>query len=192
MDELDKLIQATRVEIQTTIPREFQELERRRDRAHMRLEILEEAARLRPGLGDVEGAATQPESVAPLALLDQVLSGEVGGQKRKGGRQLGSLSADWKRVLVAWAAADNGSGLTYREIANCAANVGVKVTEHTVRDRIRKYRDRLGFVEATGDSKHRVKKEIVARFAADLAKREPLLPPVPSIPTSMSIKENVG
>ena len=44
--------------------------------------------------------------------------------------------------------------------------------EHAIRDRVRRYRDKLKFVEAIGD-KFRIKKEIVEKFAADLGEQFP-------------------
>lgn len=158
MDKLDQAIAAARAEI-TQAEAKMADLQASRDAIALRLSLLEEAARLRPLPND----AAAPSSAHPTAAEPP----------RRGGRQVGSISKEWKRILVDTAGMDDGSGVSYHDFFTVACRVIPGAKEHAVHDRIRKYRDKLGFMESIGD-KFRIKKDVVARFAADLGKLTPV------------------
>jgi hypothetical protein len=157
MDKLDRAIAAAREEL-GRMDVEMSALQARRKDAATRLAIYEEAARLRPPAGR--------EGVLPSLIAAQ--SATV----RRGGRQAGAISKEWKRILVETARRDQGEGVGYPDFIAAARQTNPNMDEHAIRDRVRRYRDKLRFVEAIGD-RFRIKKEIVEKFAADLGDQSP-------------------
>ncbi len=153
MDRLDQLIAATRQSL-AQMDAEIAALTAGRDSVVLRLRTLEEAAKLRPSLVDEIETAIRTEARAP----------------RRSGRQAGSISRTWKEILLAINLMDSGDGVSFEEIIRTAQSLSPKATDHSIRDRIRKYRDKLGFVEVVGN-KFRIKKEVVEKFSADLGPR---------------------
>lgn len=156
MDKLDELIQAARADVDH-MNAMITDMQVKRDMAAMRLQALEEAARLRP-------FAVAPGS-PPKAQAASVPS-----RTKRGGRQPGAISTEWKQILACWWADDpQGKGLDFGQIFGIAKSVNPKATEHAVYDRVRKYRDKLHLVEAMDNNRYRVKKEVGERMVAEFS-----------------------
>ena len=153
MDQLDERIAESRREI-AAMDAAIDDLAGRRARAALRLEVFEEAASLRPLVGRAPRAphtnATDKES----------------SQRKKGGRP---ISPEWRLTLVAMDDEYPTVGCLYEDIFRIARGFGIKGTEHSSRDRVRKYQERLHLLDRIGD-KFRVKPEIADRFRAELGK----------------------
>lgn len=155
MDELDRRIAATRERLMH-LESELAALKAKRDEAALSLGIFEEAARLRPS-GD-----------ARASLGGALLAPE----ERKGGRKPGAISQNWKRVLVSMAREDDGGGITQDRTVVIAREIMPTATDHSIRDRLRRYRDKLKLVESVGD-RFRVKKDVAEKFSAEIARSIP-------------------
>lgn len=105
-DKLDRLIQEKQAEIDR-INREIESLAKRHERQLIELEALKQAASLRPG------AATE----------------------RKGGRQAGDISQEWRKVLATLF--EDCENSQYEEIAKVALRHGIETKMANVRERVR-------------------------------------------------------
>lgn len=153
MDDLDRRIMAAREQL-THLETEMAALKAKRDEAALALGIYEEAASLRPSGDNVR--------TAPTAILSTP-------EERKGGRKPGAISQNWKKVLVAMAREDDGKGITQDRTVIIARKIMPSATDHSIRDRFRRYRDKLKLVEAVGD-RVRVKKEVADKFSAEIGR----------------------
>lgn len=146
MDKLDRVIADLRAEMDT-IDAHIVSLQRRREAVALRYGILQEAASLRP------------------ALEGPLLGGTPPAVARKGGRQPGSISKKWQEILINVDLLDiSRKGLTFQEIYEITQVAGVATTLHSVRDRVRKYRDVHGYLEEVTEGRFKVSADALDRF----------------------------
>ncbi len=159
MDRLDKRILEVRTEV-ASIDGQLGVLRARRERLALQLEAYEEAVQLRPSV-----AAASSAMIAEPPLSPQATNGRASPPKTRGGRRAGSITRTWQMILLEWADKDvDGDGLDYSEVRQLAQDRGAGGTIHSVRDRVRKYRDNLRIIEETPAGKFRVKKEVADRY----------------------------
>ena len=160
MDALDSLIVNAREAIQG-LEGKIHILQDDLKLARVRLEALEAAASARP--------APSAQLAAGVTLKVVGHAGAVADFVRRGGRRPGSISRDWKQVLVLLADSDpSEAGYDYADIQNAAEAVGIDSGLSGIRDRIRIYADETHLVDRIG-SKFRVKREVADRFRRELA-----------------------
>jgi hypothetical protein len=153
MDKLDQRIAELRTE-RAAIDARIEALQGDRDRLDFRLEGLMEAAALRPLFLVGAGASLPSEQSAAITAP----------RKQRGGRQPGTITGPWKRTLVAWYLRDpEGHGLDNATVLEIARQCGVRGNDHSIRDRIRKYRDDRHLIESAPGG-NRVKAETYERF----------------------------
>ncbi len=169
MDKLTALIVETERDIRRMYEN-IESIEREIDQKKLRLDVLKEADRLRPPIDDEDGV--YPD--AGQSLPSEGMPSTDSAHKRKGGRQPGSISMDWRKTLIGMDdhARLFNQGLGFDGIYQLAKSHGVKGGEHSVRDRIRKYCDRLKLLERDGDT-FRVRPEIAGHYRVDLGLPEP-------------------
>lgn len=143
MDDLDRLILEREKDL-AEIQQRIEILHSSRDAALIELNALRRAATLRPILG--------PTSTEQ----------KRGAGSAKRGKQAGSISSKWKDVLRQLVALGNEAA-DYSQIFSVALNAGIEGKEHSVRDRVRKYRDH-GFFKEVSDGKFVVTDEAMRRF----------------------------
>jgi len=166
MDDLDAEIDKAK--------REVAELKRKAEAKELWLKGLQRAAELRPApqvipdqsSDGLEGnEASDPDTTTGDAELDEMLGFTEKAEKR-GGRQPGAISKQWRTILSDIFA---NQPVDLATIVLLASVHGLELQESSALSRMRHYLE-LGYVEETSDGRYRVTDAAIKRF--DL-KRKP-------------------
>jgi len=130
MDRLDQLIADKQAELQG-LQEQIASLGEKHERALIELETLKAAAAARPATPAVSSASAAPKAVAKAAPKAK----ERTNGKRKGGRSAGDISHEWRKVLATAQALHRR--LSYTDLHEIAAQLGIKTKMPNVRERVR-------------------------------------------------------
>jgi hypothetical protein len=154
MDKLDQLIANKQAEIDKAkeqLEKLQQQLEaqaNRQNRLAIELETLRQAARLRPS-----ASKSPPHGSTPKSARKSV--------RRKGGRQRGAISAEWRDVLAA--IRSQHQRVFYEDIRNIATEQGIVTKMPNVRERVRSMAEN-GLLSGDQEIGFLVTAEAVRRF----------------------------
>lgn len=172
MDKLDEEIRK--------VQKEAADLKRRADAKELELKALQRAAALRPPTSEMLDA-TQDTDDPDILLFDEpgtaqriadilgIPSPTEDKSDKRGGRQPGAISKQWRTIL---------NDISFNQpvdlptIVLLASGHGLELQESSALSRMRHYLE-LGYVEETSDGKYRVTDAAIKRF--DL-KRKPAQP----------------
>jgi hypothetical protein len=160
MDKLDQLIAEKNAEIEA--------LADKRRIALVELESLKRAALARPAGGSPAAEA----KAAPVAPKAKTVSTRANGHgKKRGGRQAGDISHEWRKVLALMH--HFGKRASYVDIQAIAEKVGIETKLPNVRERVRTMIDNH-LMKGDADAGFGVTSAAVSRFDLDKLIREML------------------
>jgi hypothetical protein len=158
MDKLDQLIAEKVAEIDG--------LAQKRQYALIELEALKRAALARPLAGAPVAEPRVPASI-PKTKTAPVRAN--GGGKKRGGRQAGDISHEWRKALAL--IHRFGEHQSYSDIQGIAEMVGIKSQLPNVRERVRTMVEN-GLMKGDSDSGFSVTTAAVTRFELDKISQE--------------------